>query len=79
MRRYLAYRPEEVRRIFCVLDLIAHGADGARPGAFAPHLCCGDWVCVGWEKRVGLRLPSPPLSVLGPYSIFRVLFKRLGN
>ena len=31
MRRYLVYRPDEVPRIFRMLDLIAHGADGHGP------------------------------------------------
>ena len=28
LRRYLAYEPEEVPRIFRMLDLIAHGGEG---------------------------------------------------
>ena len=31
MRRYLACRPDEVLHIFCMLDLLAHGADGHGP------------------------------------------------
>ena len=39
MREYLAHWPDEVARIFRMLDLIAHGADGH------VTVCCGSSVC----------------------------------
>ena len=47
MRRYLAYRPVEVSRIFRMLDLVAHGALVTVQFIFL-DLGSRDWVCVGW-------------------------------
>ena len=57
MRRYLAHWPEEVLRIFRMLGLVAHGADGHGP----VHLLLTSAAEIGFgtEKRgVGFVLPS---------------------
>ena len=57
MRRYLSYRPDEVPRIFRMLDILAHGADGHGP----VHLLqsCAEIGEQGW-----IRAALPPLTML---------------
>ena len=57
MRRYLACRPEEVPRIFRMLDLVAHGAEGHGPVHLL--LVSADELGFAWDgrKRVGFVLP----------------------
>ena len=58
-RRYLAYRPDEVLRIFHTLDLIAPGAEGHGP----VHLLLSSAAEIGFAfdgVRAGLDSGCPP-------------------
>ena len=72
MRRFLAYRPEEVRRVYRLLDLAAAG----RPGHGPVHLLLHSASQLGfaWDSQEEgwLRPGLPPLRMLaGPYQHFR--------
>ena len=54
MREYLAHWPDEVARIFRMLDLIAHGADG--------HGLLRKLGLLGIERGVPLRKLSGPIQ-----------------
>ena len=67
MRGYLAYRPDEVPRIFRMLDLLAHGADGHGP----VHLLLTSAAEIGfaWDggEQGWVQTALPPLRMLsGP-------------
>ena len=67
MRRYQAFRPEEVPRIFRMLDLIAHGADGQ--GTVQLLLISAAELGFAWDggQQGWVRAALPPLRMLsGP-------------
>ena len=76
MRRCLAHWPEEVPRIFRMLDLIAHGADGHDPVHVLLTSVAEIGFCVGREERGGgFVLPSSLSGCFrGLSNIFRALF-----
>ena len=72
MRRFLAYRPDEVPRVFRLLDLAAAG----RPGHGPVHLLLHSASLLGyaWDssEEGWLRPGLPPLRMLsGPYQHFK--------
>ena len=72
MRRFLAYRPDEVPRVFRLLDLAAAG----RPGHGSVHLLLHSASLIGfaWDSNEEgwIRPGLPPLRMLsGPYQHFR--------
>ena len=72
MRRFLAYRPEEVPGVFRLLDLVAAG----RPGHGPVHLLLQSASKLGfaWDSNEEgwIRPGLPPLRILsGPYPHFK--------
>ena len=71
MRGYLAYRPDKVHRIYRMLDLLAHGADGYGP----VHLRLSSATEIGfvWDggEQGWVRAALPPLRIVsGPVQHF---------
>ena len=64
IRRYLAHWPDEVSRVFRMLDLIAHGPDGHGP----VHLLLTSDAEIGFawdgEERGWIRAALSPLGML---------------
>ena len=80
LRRFLAYRPDEVQRVYRLLDLVASG----RPGHGPIHLLISSASQLGfaWDSHEEgwLRPGLPPLRMLsGPYQHFKMLFYPLGG
>ena len=67
MRRYLAYRPDEVPRIFRMLDLIAHGAEG-HGLVHLLHVSAAD-LGFAWDggEVLGPSCPPPSQDAFGAY------------
>ena len=72
LRRFLAYRPNEVQRVYRLLDLVAAG----RPGHGPVHLLISSASQLGfaWDSNEEgwIRPGLPPLRMLsGPYQHFK--------
>ena len=72
LRRFLAYRPNEVQRVYRLMDLVASGLTGHGP----VHLLISSASQLGFawgsQEEGWLRPGLPPLRMLaGPYQHFR--------